>query len=215
MCSAPDNCSLSWLGVIWFRPDSRLAPIQWETLLHRNAVYHWIGASLESALWLVKWTLLPQALPINDSLTSVCCRGNAVDQLAERLAAFVDWNCCSWWQTFISYVLTARIQLYKQNNIDYACKSGWCQHINIMKSAWCAKNFKQIIDGKCCMPLLELKEPAAITWIRNKRFEAKARCHHFPYSIAFSLMKMCKFWLCFDWILFPRVQLTIFQHCFR
>ena len=35
------------------RDDSRLAPSQWETSLQSNAVSHWLGANLESALlWL-------------------------------------------------------------------------------------------------------------------------------------------------------------------
>ena len=33
-----------------FRADSRLAPSQWETSLQSNAVSHWLGADLESAL---------------------------------------------------------------------------------------------------------------------------------------------------------------------
>ena len=33
-----------------YRADSRLAPSQWETLLQSNAVSHWLGATLESAL---------------------------------------------------------------------------------------------------------------------------------------------------------------------
>ena len=33
-----------------FRADSRLAPSQWETSLRSNAVSHWLGANLESAL---------------------------------------------------------------------------------------------------------------------------------------------------------------------
>ena len=32
------------------RADSRLAPSQWETSLQSNAVSHWLGANLESAL---------------------------------------------------------------------------------------------------------------------------------------------------------------------
>ena len=32
------------------RADSRFAPSQWETSLQSNAVSHWLGASLESAL---------------------------------------------------------------------------------------------------------------------------------------------------------------------
>ena len=44
---------------------------------------------------------------------------------------------------------------------------------------------------------------------RNKR--------HFAYDVsnAFSWMKIFEFWWKFHWNLFPRVQLTIFQHGFR
>ena len=35
------------------------------------------------------------------------------------------------------------------------------------------------------------------------------------FSKAFSRMKIYEFWLRFHWSLFPRVQLTIFQHWFR
>ena len=49
------------------RADSRLAPSQWETSLQSNAISHWLGANLESALrlhqyhacwwpWLLAWT---------------------------------------------------------------------------------------------------------------------------------------------------------------
>ena len=38
-------------GELWvIRADSRLASSQWETTLQSNAVSHWLGASLESAL---------------------------------------------------------------------------------------------------------------------------------------------------------------------
>ena len=36
----------------FYRADSRFAPSQWETALHCNNVSHWLGASLESALFL-------------------------------------------------------------------------------------------------------------------------------------------------------------------
>ena len=35
---------------VYPRFDSRLAPVQWETSLQSNAVSHWLGSSLESAL---------------------------------------------------------------------------------------------------------------------------------------------------------------------
>ena len=34
----------------WLRADSRLAPSQWEASLQSNAVSHWLGANLESAM---------------------------------------------------------------------------------------------------------------------------------------------------------------------
>ena len=46
------------------RADSRLAPSQWETSLHSNAVSHWLGAKLESALLIS----LEQGIPFNNSL---------------------------------------------------------------------------------------------------------------------------------------------------
>ena len=33
-----------------FRADSRFVPSQWEMPLQSNAVFHWLGANLESAL---------------------------------------------------------------------------------------------------------------------------------------------------------------------
>ena len=39
------------------RADSRIALNQWETSLQSNAVSHWLGANLESAMeWLFTWS---------------------------------------------------------------------------------------------------------------------------------------------------------------
>ena len=42
---------------IWYtiRPDSRSAPSQWGTALLYNAVYHWLGLSLDSANAVSHW----------------------------------------------------------------------------------------------------------------------------------------------------------------
>ena len=40
----------------WLRADSRFAPSQWETALLCNHVSHWLGASVESALWPITTT---------------------------------------------------------------------------------------------------------------------------------------------------------------
>ena len=58
------NASHRFLWDIHCRADSRFAPSQWETSLQSNNVSHWLGASLESALyflipalqWLFSWT---------------------------------------------------------------------------------------------------------------------------------------------------------------
>ena len=50
---------LYWIMFLWqvgkaySRVDSRLAPSQWQTSLQSNAVSHWLGANLESALYLI------------------------------------------------------------------------------------------------------------------------------------------------------------------
>ena len=46
------------------RADSRLAPCQWETALQSNAVSHWLGANLESALISLSVSLQPDHVPI-------------------------------------------------------------------------------------------------------------------------------------------------------
>ena len=54
-----------------YRADSRLAPIQRETSLQSNAVPHWLGANLESALVYIRYLkhLLSQ---FNFSATTLC-----------------------------------------------------------------------------------------------------------------------------------------------
>ena len=43
-----DESILHW---DWCRDDSKIAPSQWDVALLCNGVSHWLGASLESALW--------------------------------------------------------------------------------------------------------------------------------------------------------------------
>ena len=64
---------------------------------------------------------------------------------------------------------------------------------------------------------LKLKKPKCSTivqltyWGRDKM----AAIFQTTFLNAFSCKKMFEFWLKFHWRLFPRVQLTIFQHWFR
>ena len=52
---------------VWYvRADCRLAPSQWETSLQSNAVSHWLGANLESILY----------MDVPGCLQSACWIGN-------------------------------------------------------------------------------------------------------------------------------------------
>ena len=59
--SVSNRQSISQVGIIrfqplmWCRADPRFAPSQWETSLQSNAVSHWLGANLESALLCISW----------------------------------------------------------------------------------------------------------------------------------------------------------------
>ena len=47
------NKILSHKTVYYIRADSRFAPSQWETSLQSNAISHWLGTNLESALYML------------------------------------------------------------------------------------------------------------------------------------------------------------------
>ena len=55
---------------IYIRTDSRFVPSQWETSLQSNAVSYWLGANLESALYLVFGNFSPA--PPLVKVTPVC-----------------------------------------------------------------------------------------------------------------------------------------------
>ena len=46
-------CHIVCDTLLYLRAESRFAPSQWETVLLCNDVYHWLGANLESALYLI------------------------------------------------------------------------------------------------------------------------------------------------------------------
>ena len=49
------NQNMVYILKMYFRADSRFAPSQWEMVLLCNNVSHWLGASLESALYMIVW----------------------------------------------------------------------------------------------------------------------------------------------------------------
>ena len=57
----------------FLRADSRFPPSQWETSLQSNAVSHWLGANLESALFLTTWNeACDPLIGCQDNLFSDC-----------------------------------------------------------------------------------------------------------------------------------------------
>ena len=56
-----------------YKADSRLAPSQWETSLQSNAVSHWLGANLDSALACKDCWCCPSTYKIPDTLTPHFC----------------------------------------------------------------------------------------------------------------------------------------------
>ena len=66
------------------------------------------------------------------------------------------------------------------------------------------------------MPVKSLYSLFAVTWfVKHRSREKMAAIFQMTITNAFSWMKMHTFRLRFHWSLFPRVQLTIFQHWFR
>ena len=94
-----------------FRADSRFAPSQWETSLQSNAVSHWLGANLESALQFPKISPAVLCSPRhNRSMTEssiTSCTGAPLWQLTELgqriqlvqwllLQSSMDTHGCTW-----------------------------------------------------------------------------------------------------------------------
>ena len=82
------------------RADSRLAPSQWETSLQSNAVSHWLGANLESALKKpVAWFLAHYEVITNVRRMIGHLSGTFVSSWA-----VVAWTNCDqiWWLHFLS-----------------------------------------------------------------------------------------------------------------
>ena len=100
-CHKPFNFTglfhLLFTKEIWYRTDSRPGPDQWETSLQSNAVSHWLGAKLESALW---YMCSPKCQ---------CCKCHRTGGFSQhmvgsptvffRLSYFQGWKCFPSWAT--------------------------------------------------------------------------------------------------------------------
>ena len=91
--------SSQW-GQCWYRADSRFVPSQWETSVQSNAISHWLGANLESALWYHEdyWQSCQVALHISRTGTLRNIQGN-VDKY---ILVFGDWPLWRAWVVAVS-----------------------------------------------------------------------------------------------------------------
>ena len=97
---------MCWLSVqhpIHYKADSRLAPSQWETSLQSNAVSHWLGANLESALPYghVKSHLeLKTETHGSPSQSYVCCEYFKENWLCQNGLVHTIWPVISGWSHY-------------------------------------------------------------------------------------------------------------------
>ena len=81
------------IEAVWFtslyRADSRFAPSHWETSLQSNAVSHWLGANLESALL----TVYPKKYAHGSCFAVLCCGYTLTDfPISTRLTSLALWQ---------------------------------------------------------------------------------------------------------------------------
>ena len=110
-------------------------------------------------------------------------------------------------QCFISWVISVLKRKYHHFDEIYVtgCTES-CHFDNFQCSQWW--KFHQMNAMSHQMPC----DISRLQWCNTLRSRQNGR--YFPDDIlnAFSLMKMCKFWLKFHWSLFPMVQLAVFRH---
>ena len=97
-------------AAIYIWADSRFAPSQWETLLQSNAVSHWLGTNLESALLYIyftsikiQWVMLPWWPSLGLPSWSVPCHVVKSLQLSWQSTGSLSSNKLQWLVQKIGY----------------------------------------------------------------------------------------------------------------
>ena len=115
---------------IHIRADSRLAPSQWETSLRSNAVSHWLGANLKSALHITTVFEL-KCLP--------CClclfvQAAAVMKFSPRTTptSYCQWAIPTDWQSKWPY---GDVPAHTLRNNDVVITPKRC-HFDVITSKW-------------------------------------------------------------------------------
>ena len=127
-----------------------------------------------------------------------------------------------WWhwsQTHTGLTLKdmSKTDLYqttaKHNNAWTVYLILWIYFVSLYFIASCDAHFPEGHQHQFSWRLFVWREPCHhLTHLGRDKM---ATVFQTTFSNAFSWMKMYKFWWRFHWSLFPRVQLTIYQHWFR
>ena len=111
-----------------YRADCRLAPSQWEMLLQSNAISHWLGANLESALAIGRvissLVSLPQPSfdptshkPSKCTTLSPLSRTQQDDKLS-RLENLIKWNQ-------LHHINVYHVEYASSRNLSFLTHCGW------------------------------------------------------------------------------------------
>ena len=97
------------------RVDSRFAPCQWETSLRSNAVSHWLGANLESALTGAWWGLY---------VSGDCVTTNSVN----------TWSSVQWRYHLkhCTNKLSWHLDIFLSRKYIWKCRS-FCRGLNVLR----------------------------------------------------------------------------------
>ena len=85
--------------ILLSRADSRFAPSQWVTALQSNAVSHWLGANLESALIICFRTARSASLVLMGRITLEACRHASPIPTVKPHSSVWYWNLAMPWGT--------------------------------------------------------------------------------------------------------------------
>ena len=144
----------------------------------------------------------------------------AISSLTEQCHWRQQTNWPTKWMDSPSIICMINIPSYKKTVIPYLADSIWFRldGLCIIWFEWIIHMHSLTIvkwhayhDNETSSLLIPLNTDCLTQWGRGKM----AAIFQMAFSNAFSWKQMYKFRLIFHWSLFPRVQLTIFQHWFR
>ena len=186
-----------------------------------NRHFHWTYCGFNTKSYcsdVCGYYLCPQTLAEICRNMGIWCIFRAV-AAREKYPGFILLHCSiSQWHYWVTASITIKI------TVKIRCQ-WYAQHDNIMfKTAMeraphhsAITHHTDTLAGQLACNSLITRDQGAIYWhwLTHWGRDKMDAISQTPFSNAFALMKIFEFQLEFHWSLFLRVQLTIFQHCFR